>query len=167
MYNFNVITVQLLACGTERVNYQFMMLQFKKKYCAPLNYQVIIWIKKPHSNSSIRIMISLLHIYGSIFKISVPHPVFRRRQKIAVKTQERMGCSSDFPLAQKLTLYSLPQDVILMIVDMLDVESCLSLLRTSRWLNDMLSPCDSFWKMLCIKTEFANYTCLETQVSFH
>jgi len=52
-----------------------------------------------------------------------------------------------------------------MIVDMLDVESCLSLLRTSRWLNDMLSPCDSFWKMLCIKTEFANYTCLETQVN--
>ena len=29
----------------------------------------------------------------------------------------------------------------------------------------MLSPCDSYWKMLCIKTEFANYSCLETQVS--
>ena len=50
-----------------------------------------------------------------------------------------------------------------MIVDLLDVDSILSLLRTSKWLHSLLSPCDSLWKMLCIKTELANYSCLETQ----
>ena len=50
-----------------------------------------------------------------------------------------------------------------MIVDLLDVESILSLLRTSTVLHSLLSPCDSLWKMLCIKTELANYSCLETQ----
>jgi len=50
-----------------------------------------------------------------------------------------------------------------MIVELLEVESILSLLRTSRWLHGVLSPCDSFWKLLCVKTELANYSCLETQ----
>ena len=92
----------------------------------------------------------------------------RRKQKSAGKTETGPGpggAATDVLMGQKLTLFSLPQDVILMIVEMLDVESALAFLRTARWLHEMLSPCDSYWKMLCIKTEFANYPCLETQVS--
>jgi len=64
---------------------------------------------------------------------------------------------------EKLTIFSLPQEVVLMVVELLDMESALAFLRCCQWFNSMLSPCDSFWKMLCIKTEFANYSCLETQ----
>ena len=52
-----------------------------------------------------------------------------------------------------------------MITDLLDVDSALALLRSCRWCHEMLNPCDTFWKMLCVKTEFANYSCLETQES--
>jgi hypothetical protein len=51
--------------------------------------------------------------------------------------------------------------VILLVVDLLDLDSSLAFLRSCKWFHSMLLPCDSFWKMLCFKTEFANYSCLE------
>jgi len=61
----------------------------------------------------------------------------------------------------QLTVCCLPQDVILLVVDLLDLDSSLAFLRSCKWFHSMLMPCDSFWKMLCFKTEFANYSCLE------
>jgi len=84
-----------------------------------------------------------------------------RRRKALVKNIEGSGVSG--LIGQKLTIYSLPQEIVLIVVEMLDMESALAFLRCCKWFNSMLSPSDSFWKMLCIKTEFANYSCLETQ----
>ena len=84
-----------------------------------------------------------------------------RRKKTSNKSPDQQ--SPDSLLGQKVGFLSMPQEVVLMIVDLLDVESILSLLRTSTVLHSLLSPCDSLWKMLCIKTELANYSCLETQ----
>ena len=64
---------------------------------------------------------------------------------------------------QQLSIFSVPHDVVLLVVDLLDLDSALALLRSCQWFHSMLGPCDSFWKMLCIKTEFANYSCLESQ----
>ena len=83
-----------------------------------------------------------------------------RRKKTTSKSPEQ---NSETLMGQKVGFLSLPQEVILMIVEFLDVDSILSLLRTSKWLFSVLSPCDSLWKLLCIKTELANYSCLETQ----
>ena len=53
----------------------------------------------------------------------------RRKQK----TSEQRGATSDNVfLGQKLSVFSLPQDMVLMIVEFLDVESALSFLRTSK-----------------------------------
>jgi len=61
-----------------------------------------------------------------------------------------------------LTIFSLPQDVILHLVEKwLDLDSSLSFLRTCGWFYHMLNFCESYWKALCIKTEFASYSCLE------
>ena len=84
-----------------------------------------------------------------------------RRKKTSTKSTNLQ--TPDLLLGQKVGFHSMQQEVVLMIVDMLDVDSILSLLRTSKWLYSLLSPCDSLWKMLCIKTELANYSCLETQ----
>jgi len=64
---------------------------------------------------------------------------------------------------EKLTIFSLRKEEVLLVVELLDMDSALAFLRCCQWFNSMLSSCDSFWKMLCIKTEFANYSCLETQ----
>jgi len=62
-----------------------------------------------------------------------------------------------------LTIFSLPQDVILHLVEKwLDFDSSMKLLRTCRWFYLMLNTCESFWKAVCIKTEFASYSCLES-----
>ena len=84
-----------------------------------------------------------------------------RRRRTLVKNNEAAGVPE--LTGEKLTIFSLPQEVVLMVVELLDMESALAFLRCCQWFNSMLSPCDSFWKMLCIKTEFANYSCLETQ----
>ena len=85
-----------------------------------------------------------------------------RRKRTSAKVGDQQA-TPDSLLGQKVGFLSMPQEVVLMIVDLLDVDSILSLLRTSKWLYSLLSPCDSLWKMLCIKTELANYSCLETQ----
>ena len=59
----------------------------------------------------------------------------RRKQKNVSKTDDRLGpggAGSDVVMGLKMTLCSLPQDVILMIVEMLDVDSALAFLRTSK-----------------------------------
>jgi len=82
-----------------------------------------------------------------------------RRKTLPKPTEEGKVAVKSGPL---LSVLCLPQDVILMVVDLLDLDSSLSFLRCCRWFHDMLQPCDSYWKMLCIKTEFANYSCLES-----
>ena len=59
------------------------------------------------------------------------------------------------------SIFTLPQDVILLLIDFLDLESALSFLRTCKWFNRMLEMCDSFWKKMSFKTEFAHYVCLK------
>ena len=61
--------------------------------------------------------------------------VVRRRQKNVSKTDDRLGAGglgSDVVMGLKMTLCPLPQDVILMIVEMLDVDSALAFLRISK-----------------------------------
>ena len=61
--------------------------------------------------------------------------VVRRKQKNVSKTDDRLGSGgsgSDVVMGLKMTLCSLPQDVILMIVEMLDVDSALAFLRISK-----------------------------------
>jgi len=85
------------------------------------------------------------------------------RRKTLPKPAED-GRSSTAPSVRQgpqLTMMCLPQDVILLVVDLLDLDSSLAFLRSCKWFHSMLLPCDSFWKMLCFKTEFANYSCLE------
>lgn len=63
--------------------------------------------------------------------------------------------------SSQLNIFALPQDVILLVIDLLDLDSSLCFLRCCKWFHNMLAPCDSFWKMLSFKTEFASYSCLE------
>jgi len=83
-----------------------------------------------------------------------------RRKTLCKSSDESKGGSvKTGPL---LSVFCLPQDVILLVVELLDLDSSLAFLRSCRWFYDMLQPCDSFWKMLSFKTEFANYSCLES-----
>jgi len=85
------------------------------------------------------------------------------RRKTLPKPAEdgRSSTASSVRQGPQLTMMCLPQDVILLVVDLLDLDSSLAFLRSCKWFHSMLLPCDSFWKMLCFKTEFANYSCLE------
>ena len=57
----------------------------------------------------------------------------RRRQKTSEQNRASPGgAAKDVFLGQKLNIFSLPQDMVLMIVEFLDVESALSFLRTSK-----------------------------------
>ena len=57
----------------------------------------------------------------------------RRKQKTSEQSKASpSGASDNVFLGQKLTIFSLPQDMVLMIVEFLDVESALSFLRTSK-----------------------------------
>ncbi len=57
-------------------------------------------------------------------------------------------------------LLDMPQEIILHIGTFLDSESLLSLLRTCKWMQDMLKDCNPFWKAICTREELANYQCL-------
>ena len=83
------------------------------------------------------------------------------RRKTLPKPAEDGRSSASVRQGPQLTVTCLPQDVILLVVDLLDLDSSLAFLRSCKWFHNMLLPCDSFWKMLCFKTEFANYSCLE------
>jgi len=83
-----------------------------------------------------------------------------RRKTLPKPAEDGRSAASVRPGPQ-LTVTCLPQDVILLVVDLLDLDSSLAFLRSCKWFHSMLLPCDSFWKMLCFKTEFANYSCLE------
>jgi len=63
--------------------------------------------------------------------------------------------------APSSSIFSIPQEIIILVVEMLDVDHSLALLRTCKWFYVMLSNCQSFWRILCIKSEFSNHTCLE------
>ena len=58
----------------------------------------------------------------------------RRKQKTAEQTRGA-GASDNVFTGQKVSIFSLPQDMVLMIVEFLDVESALSFLRTSKVWN--------------------------------
>jgi len=49
----------------------------------------------------------------------------------------------------------------MLMVEILDVDSSLALLRTCKWFYNMLSTSQSFWRILCIKSEFTSHSCLE------
>ena len=83
------------------------------------------------------------------------------RRKTLPKPAEDGRSAASVRQGPQLTMMCLPQDVILLVVDLLDLDSSLAFLRSCKWFHSMLLPCDSFWKMLCFKTEFANYSCLE------
>lgn len=83
------------------------------------------------------------------------------RRKTLPKPAEDGRSAASVRQGPQLTVTCLPQDVILLVVDLLDLDSSLAFLRSCKWFHSMLLPCDSFWKMLCFKTEFANYSCLE------
>ena len=83
------------------------------------------------------------------------------RRKTLPKPAEDGRSVASVRQGPQLTVMCLPQDVILLVVDLLDLDSSLAFLRSCKWFHSMLLPCDSFWKMLCFKTEFANYSCLE------
>ena len=85
------------------------------------------------------------------------------RRKQLVGRGAGTGAAGGGLAGQQLSIFSVPHDVVLLVVDLLDLDSALALLRSCQWFHSMLGPCDSFWKMLCIKTEFANYSCLESQ----
>ena len=55
----------------------------------------------------------------------------RRKQKTSEQTKASPSSENLF-MGKKLTIFSLPQDMVLMIVEFLDVESALSFLRTSK-----------------------------------
>ena len=57
----------------------------------------------------------------------------RRKQKTAEQT--RGASDNNVFTGQKISIFSLPQDMVLMIVEFLDVESALSFLRTSKVWN--------------------------------
>jgi hypothetical protein len=58
-------------------------------------------------------------------------------------------------------IFALPQEIILILVEILDVESCLSLYRTCKWLHDILEESETFWRILSLKSEFSSHPCLE------
>ena len=58
----------------------------------------------------------------------------RRKQKSSEQTKASPSSENVF-MGKKLTIFSLPQDMVLMIVEFLDVESALSFLRTSKVQN--------------------------------
>jgi len=91
--------------------------------------------------------------------------VMHRRKKHCFKTigeKEKVGEGQLQQGLEQLNITSLPQDIILLLIDLLDLDSCLCMLRTCSWFHSMLSHCDSFWKLLSLKTEFSNYSCLES-----
>ena len=57
-------------------------------------------------------------------------------------------------------LTDLPLEVLLHITKELDTRSMLALLRTCKWLYDMLRHSNSYWKDICVKEELSNYPCL-------
>jgi len=50
---------------------------------------------------------------------------------------------------------------MLIIVEILDIDSTLSLHRTCRWFHNMFLTSETFWRILCHKAEFSSHTCLE------
>jgi len=60
-----------------------------------------------------------------------------------------------------VSIYSLPQELILLFIENLDVASSLAFLRCSKHFYCMLNTCESFWRILCQKLEFSISSCLE------
>ncbi|XP_023331246.1 uncharacterized protein LOC111703520, partial [Eurytemora carolleeae] len=58
-------------------------------------------------------------------------------------------------------IFVLPQEIIILFVEILDVDSCLSLYRTCKRFHDMLQGSESFWRLLSLKSEFSSHSCLE------
>jgi len=58
-------------------------------------------------------------------------------------------------------IFSLPHEIIIMIIEVVDVESSLSFLRTCHWFYNMLNNSETFWRNLCLKSEFFSHSCLE------
>lgn len=91
-----------------------------------------------------------------------PSPPVKRKMTHRRKTQSKAleKPQSEGP-SSELNIFSLPQEVILILVENLDLESALAMLRLSRWFYSMLQQSDSYWRLLCMKTEFSNHSCLE------
>merc|ERR1719273_78607 len=65
----------------------------------------------------------------------------------------------------KPTLGSLPLEIILHVMQYLDAKSILCMYRLSKWYYNMLCGSNAFWKMICVKEELANYSCISEDVS--
>ena len=61
--------------------------------------------------------------------------------------------------------FSLIFQIILHVMQYLDAKSILCIYRLSKWYFNMLYGSNAFWKMICVKEELANYSCISEDAS--
>jgi len=74
------------------------------------------------------------------------------------RRRRRRTASSDDLTAT--TVMSLQPEVIHHICKFCDARTLLSLFRSCKWFYNMLKDSNSFWRLICVKEEMANYPCI-------
>jgi len=83
----------------------------------------------------------------------------RKRRKLH---RRKIKSGAGHVRANTLSIYSIPEELILLFVEQMDVESALAFFRTCKHFYLMLRDCDTFWRILSHKYDICIPTCLET-----